>query len=564
MNFRHTKGFMSAFLLLGMTVLLVFCVGVSGLAVQSMKRSMRDGDAVMAFQAAQAGLEYQIAKSYSEMDENQGNFESLESSISAAVDEIAPGATVTVQVQPTSDARKAWITSTCTYNGFKKSLRMFVDSRNVGIWNNAIFAGTGALGQSINGNVDIRGSVHILGEGEPYSDVNHNGHWDAAEAFTDSNHNNVWDPGEPFVDANGDQIWNAAEPYQDYNKNGSYDPPLTETDLNSTMSGSAYIGNNYYGIDAGLQAKVPPPPSLNGVEQLGTEVRAKHGRISINGSANIGEASDLNGGLAKGKIDGSYVSDGYTGNQGASQVFSDNGTSNTYDLGFLGIEFPFVNGLGAKTYKDSYGTVWETQEAFLEARSMTVSKTMITATTAAFSYGPDAYGNSISFTPKSSSAPAKLTVNGIVRFANGLQLGGSKELINFDGNGTIYGRSDISISCSLLPVSGKLFPTQARIGLLAMGNLNLACGSGDAQLSLAGAFYAQGKVVSKKQNQVLGTFVSNYFDMGTNVPKIYQVPTLAYNLPPGMPGDNKYYTVKTKAWRERITTSSSSLEESDN
>lgn len=39
--------------------------------------------------------------------------------------------------------------------------------------------------------------------------------------------------------------------------------------------------------------------------------------------------------------------------------------------------------------------------------------------------------------------------------------------------------------------------------------------------------------------------------MGTNVPKIYQVPSLAANMPPGMPGDKSYYTIKVKTWRQR-------------
>ena len=51
-----------------------------------------------------------------------------------------------------------------------------------------------------------------------------------------------------------------------------------------------------------------------------------------------------------------------------------------------------------------------------------------------------------------------------------------------------------------------------------------------------GAFYAQGRLTSMKQTVVTGTFVSNYFDMGINVPEIYQVPTMADNLPLGMIG----------------------------
>ena len=68
---------------------------------------------------------------------------------------------------------------------------------------------------------------------------------------------------------------------------------------------------------------------------------------------------------------------------------------------------------------------------------------------------------------------------------------------------------------------------------------------------MAGAFYAQGTIVSAKQNQIAGTFVASYFDMGTNVPNIYQVPALPQNMPPAMPGDKNYYSLKVRSWRQR-------------
>ena len=75
----------------------------------------------------------------------------------------------------------------------------------------------------------------------------------------------------------------------------------------------------------------------------------------------------------------------------------------------------------------------------------------------------------------------------------------------------------------------------------------MLCPSGDQlgyqSLNGAGAWYAQRKMVSAKQNQFAGTYVADYFDMGTNVPSIYQVPTLATNLPPGMPGGKNAFTI---------------------
>jgi len=65
-----------------------------------------------------------------------------------------------------------------------------------------------------------------------------------------------------------------------------------------------------------------------------------------------------------------------------------------------------------------------------------------------------------------------------------------------------------------------------------------------------GAFYAQNKIVSTKQNQIAGTFVSDIFDMGINDPKIFQVPGLENNLPPGMPGATITYAMYTSNWHE--------------
>lgn len=546
---HHQRGWVSVMALTAMTVLVLICLGVSSMALQNVTRSQQDQKAMLAFQAAQAALDYEISQAYGRLS-GSGGFRSSSRDIDEDLEDIAPGATGTVEVTPTNDPKVAWVTSTATLNGVTKSVRTMLYSRNVGIWNNAIFGGTGAAGRSINGNVDIRGSVHCLGEGEYYSDLNGNGRWDAAEAFTDRNRNGVWDPGEAFVDANGDGVWSSAEPYNDTNRNGAYDPPLTETDLNSTMGGTAYIGNNYSGMPAALEAMVPAAPRINNIEQLGTEVRVKHGRVSINGSAGIGSNSIIDGGTSKNTVDGVFVSDGFTGNQGASSVFSDNGTSNSYDLSHLGINFPVLSGLGAEQYRDSGGTVWANQEAYLDARSLTVNVAEIKASTAAFSFGPDAYGNRISFTPAAGANPAVLNVTGIVRFAGDLQIG-AKDTIRYRGNGTLFGKGNINIDGNLLPAAGETFPTTARIGVIAKQNLNLATGNGSSQLSMAGAFYAQGRIVSAKQNQIAGTFVANFFDLGTNVPNIYQVPTLIDNMPPAMPGDNNYFSLKVRTWRER-------------
>lgn len=75
--------------------------------------------------------------------------------------------------------------------------------------------------------------------------------------------------------------------------------------------------------------------------------------------------------------------------------------------------------------------------------------------------------------------------------------------------------------------------TAGNLGLIAEDDVSMAR---TAQMSLMGAVYAQGTIEVSKQTSIGGALVSNYFDMGNNVPAIFHVPDLPENLPPGMPG----------------------------
>jgi hypothetical protein len=543
------RGAVAAYVVLVLSILLTVSVGVANFAVQSLTRVRQDRNSMIAEQASFAALDQMTSKAYTDLSSStNGAFTASTLNLSSDVNAIAPGATATGWVTPSS-LKVAYVTATATYKGISRSVRNNIQEKEVGIWNNAVFAGTGATGQAINGNVDIRGSLHILGEGEPYLDLNGNGQRDAAEDFVDKTpKNGIWDPGETFTDSNGDGAYTVAEPYNDMNANGIYDPPLTQTSLDSSFSGNAYVGNNYSGAPASLLAQIPIIPKVNGIGTLGAEVRVQHGMVSISGSASIGTGSVVDGGLSKATLDGMYVNDGYTGNQGASSVFSDNGTTNVYDLGNLGITFPVITGIGAQTYTAKDGSTWSTHQNYLDSKSMTIPVSTIVASTTSFSYGPDANGNSISFLKGS---PGLINITGVIKIVGNLQLGEKNGDLAYTGSGTIYSTGSINVDGDLLPQAGKIFPTQTRLGLIAKQNLNLATGAGSSQLSMAGAFYAQGTIVSAKQNQIAGTFVASYFDMGANVPNIYQVPSLSSNMPPAMPGDKRYFTFKVLTFRDR-------------
>jgi hypothetical protein len=552
MKTKCQKGGTALAVLVALTVILTVMGGVLAANTTNLRVTRRNMSNELAYQAAQAGLEMQTARAVGALPANNGVFASGTSDVSADLSAVLPGCAATATVSPQSDPTWAYVTCSVKYNHYTRSVRQLINAKNVGIWNNAIFAGTGAAGAQINGNVDIRGSVHTLGDGEDYLDVVGLGTYFSGDPYTDKNHNGKWDPGETFTDLIGDHIYHGPDPYNDTNGNGVYDPPLTSASLDAAFSGNAEVGNNYQNIPLNLQTCIPNCPTIGGVLTLSSEVRVKHGKISLSGAATIGQVGPVNGGSMKATVDGTYVNDGFSGTKGSASVYSDNGSTNQYDLGFLGIKYPLISGIGAPPYIDKTGTTWSTQEAYLDARSLTCPVTTITSKTAAFTYGPDAYGNRISFTPAVGQTPCLLTINGIVHFTSTLQLG-AKDQIFYAGSGTLFSDVDILVDGDVLPQSGLVFPTTARLGFIAKRNLGMATGNGSSQLTTTGAYYAQGDITTAKQTNTAGTFVGNFFNMGTNVPSIFQVPSLPYNMPPGMPGDKTYYSIKIKGWRDRFS-----------
>ena len=416
---------------------------------------------------------------------------------------------------------------------------------NVNVWNNVIFGGVGQAGKSINGNVMMRGSVHLLGDGEDFTDVDGDGRWDSGETFTDSNHNGVYDLGEPYSDADADGHYDARETFVDVNGNGVRDPALTVTDMASEVNGNANVGNNYEGMSASLLSKIPTPPQkpFNGetVESLSAKLRVKHGKVNVSGSATVGDPNAAGGAPPrKETMDGCYVSDGYGGNAGASSVHSDNGSSATYDLPDGTVTFPALT----DPYTDAGGVQYSSYMSYLQANGTVVAGDLnLTPGTAQTISGPK---GSLSI-----DASGQMTISGIVYVQGNINFNrGSGSTITYSGKGTLVSTGSTYIHTNLLPAVN--FPRTDSLGLIARQNMELATGSGDSQLTLAGAFYAQWSVISKKQSEIAGTLVGSYFAM-QNVPHLFQVPELASNLPPGMPGADPIWIVSVDvvSWQEK-------------
>ncbi len=534
-------------------IIIMMMVSMFGLAyitftTNNLTRADRDERRAIAFYLSEAAMDWAISQTIDYVTTTNGTVPSTTytTAITNLLNGLKPGATGSVTIVANGGSI-ATFTSTATFRGVTQTLRVKMKFRNIGIWNNAIFAGVGASGRGINGNVDIRGSVHILGDGESFSDLNGNGVRDIAETYTDSNGNGAYDSGEPFNDADHNGVWTSAEPFQDNDFDGVYDPPLTAADITADLSGGANIGNNYNGMPADISARVPPLDFMSyggeSVQSLNSEVRVKHGKLDLSGTATAGQANQT-GNTVKETLDGVYCSDGYGGNKGASGINSDNGTTNPYDLGDR-LKFPSL----ADPYRDpATGVQYAHMEDFLDAKSLVITETAIGPTTPSFSHS-DGIGNSISW----DTVTDTLTINGIVRVDGNLDLSDKASIIYYAGKGTLFSKGSVSVHGSIMPSTRFCVKADGTpgdvMGVIAKMDINFATGSGESQLSGAGAWYAQRKIVSAKQNKFAGTYVSDYFDMGTNVPSIYQVPLLAQNMPPGMPGGEGVWTAQTLSWR---------------
>lgn len=416
-----------------------------------------------------------------------------------------------------------------------RRVEVVYEQSNVNVWENAIFAGSGQAGGLINGNVSIHGSVHLL----------------------------------------GDNLFDGAL-------------ALAAIDL----SGTSLIHNNYAGIPNHLLARVPPLKQtlFNGeaVYTLEAKLRAKEGLVGMSGNSEVGEPN-VAGNDYKETMDGTYVNRGWTGNSviddgdrgDPTRVFSDNGWDELYDLGDK-VPFPLLTDDwrdpvdGSKIQNPATGT-WYTHEDYfnevLVADPNIPNDGIYNGNIVLNARGSSFYWNATTGETLSGSLPASLPpadhdylyfdpatdvlrINGQIRVNGNLSFTGQggDRTINYSGRAAFLVYGDVAIDANLITCNNgnktniaNSFPANNIIGIMASNNMTVGS---TAQLDIMGAFYAQNRITSQKQTNIMGTFVSNYFDMGTNVPNIYQVPALADNLPIGMIGNYPILAVSQVAWRE--------------
>jgi hypothetical protein len=346
---------------------------------------------------------------------------------------------------------------------------MLVTVRRLTVWDNAVFGGAGQGGNAINGNVQVRGSMHVIGQ-----------------------------PGD-VVNSNG----------------------------------SAYVMNSYsdllveYGAEG---SKLPPLPlvTYNGelVETLDAEVRVKQGTINLGGQAQWGLA-DASGNGYKETIDGFYNDGTLNVTSGDAGVNADeNGGYDAAGIGFPTLDDPY--------YDASTGTLYAQHRSYLAANSLILPLNDISVDTPAFNLS-DGMGNSAQWNP----VTGELAISGIVSVVGDLSIAKKNYPVSYTGTGTIYASGDVHVRSDLLPTGDYLDtsnPGVNNLGVIADNNMYLAAGAGESEIKVMAALYAEGLTTINKQTRVAGAVVAQGFDLGNQVPRVWQVPRLGTNLPPGMPG----------------------------
>jgi len=514
-------------------ILITFGVSLLIMTSNDTKLSTLQRDSTKAFYIAEAGVErtlYNLKKDfkssedwsdgningYTLSDEDINGFRKINYADSPPIYEVSFGDGTYIVALKINSSDYVTIKSKGKYDNSIRYVQVDIKIEKLSIWDNAICGGSGATGAIINGNAEFRGSLHLLGEG------------------------------------------------------------LSSSDIAIDLSGTAGVGNNYEGMDTDLLSRVPslPTTTFNGeeVEFLNAKLRVKHGKVNLSGTATVGDPDEqLNG--YKETIDGVYVTDGFGGNKGESNIYSDNGTNQPYDLGEGTLDFPTLDDLyidpeTGNIFKDEYEQTY-TYLQYYEKYGLNITEThekfnlvsSISSDTESFTIGskevPNEYGkiNYIDWNQVSGI----LQIGGIICVdnADGLVIGKAREeeeeeeTIIFDGKGTLVSANsaaDISIHDHLL--ANVTFPTADSLGLISAHDINVAAGEFDDNLNVMGAFYAENKITMAKQTELVGTFVSDYIDMCNQVPSIYQVPELINNIPPGMPGATITYSMHNSNWHE--------------
>ena len=388
----------------------------------------------------------------------------------------------TVSFKNAAGTEDVWVRSTGRVDGLSQTIEIYARMVNLSPWDNAIFGGAGSSGAMVNGNVNIRGSVHILGEG--------------------------LNDGDNAIDLGG----------------------------TAELVGNHYNIGNPQGLDAALAAKVPALPTtvFNGetVSTLNAELRVKKGLVGLSGNSVVGEAN-ISGNSVKETVDGTYVTDGYNGTKGASGVYSDNGATEGYDLGDA-VTFPSLSDPFPANPSQDYYQYFNDNALVLTTELNNVTPN------SNFTLG-DCSSNCITM-----DGNGNLHITGMIYVSADNNLSITSGNFQYTGKGTVLVTGNATIDANLVTAGNNSFPTNI-LGIMTPNNINIGTSS---QKDIMGLFYAEGTIATYKQTDIVGTLVTNYFNVSSQVPSVFQVPESVNHLPPGMIAGEPIWLVKVVAWRK--------------
>ena len=416
------------------------------------------------------------------------------------------------------DEDELWVISTGIVNDISRTVRIRVKAVNISVWNNAIFAKKSAIGGNvIEGNARVYGSVLILGQEDAVS---------------------------PVMD----------------------------------MSGTTGIRNNYEDIPDDLRIKLPPIVKIvNGdeIETLDAMFRVVEGYVSLQGDATVGE--DIPNGSIKRTMDEVHVDGGFQGSGGIDNVYTDNEdphSSCDIDVSFPSLLDPLIDeetGNVLEIHYLDYLTNVNNWNSLHVTMGPDLNQIPETGITSEFDRNISDEKGSIKWSWNEVDKKIELEIGGIVWIDTDLlHIGGKLTPIEYTGRGVIvvadYDNGDTKIKGEI-QVHGDLlakgvynpspdFPIELQDGFPINNALGLVTGTlslahpGEAQLMMTGAFFAENQIYSRYQNEIAGTFVTGHFDIGSQVPRIYQVPKLAIYVPEGMPGAPPNWVLMISEWSE--------------
>lgn len=393
------------------------------------------------------------------------------------------------------------------------------------IWEVAIFGGAGQGGQTINGNVSIHGSIHILGS------------------------------------------------------------DLSVGDIVLELAGGSGVYNNYDGMPPELEDNLSTGPGLlpnglrldeNGEETIDSLLRVKNGTVSIDGAALIGQEvgdSELGTPNSRALMTGVFANNNWAGNQVTNGIPNDGtvNSANGFNKGYgdyannenrgYPLFMEVINeATGQRYFNPNAAADGEPESYYLEGQTPYVGTITLKPNDDSTNFyynsttggGTGTVGVPVGTTSGGDYMPTRvevdaaiaaddfviwfdadnelLVINGRIAVDGDIEIvagnGFSNRTVNYEGQGTMLaydggsGGGEVFLSTNLYTTD---FPLGNQLGLMA--EVDLAIG-GNANLKFLGGFYAQETISMNKQTKFAGTIVGNFYDLGGQVPSIYQVPLL--------------------------------------